>query len=193
MRVLVQTNGELAEGKVVAGLVKEFDTQDQDVQCRSRPGKGRIPQSGWQWIQVSEKRAEKVFRIGHMVRMKLGKRQDKTSWVASLEQDSSMEGSLMTISPQTGRVICMVGGRNFEKSQFNRCTRAVSQPGSYFKPLIYSAALDKGYAEASVLIDSPISFDDNSARGPWSPRELRPKSSGVPYCSEKRSSIPETW
>ena len=174
LRVLVQTNGELAEGKVVAGLVKEFDTRTKTCNVDLGPEKAAIPQSGWQWIQVSDKRAEKVFRIGDIVRMKLGKRQDKTSWVASLEQDPSMEGSLMTISPQTGRVICMVGGRNFEKSQFNRCTQAVRQPGSSFKPLIYAAALDKGYTEASVLIDSPISFDDNSARGPWTARELRP-------------------
>ena len=169
LRVLVQTNGELAEGKVVAGLVKEFDTRTKTCNVDLGPEKAVIPQSGWQWIQVSDKRAEKVFRIGDIVRMKLGKRQDKTSWVASLEQDPSMEGSLMTISPQTGRVICMVGGRNFEKSQFNRCTQAVRQPGSSFKPLIYAAALDKGYTEASVLIDSPVSFDDNSARGPWRP------------------------
>jgi penicillin-binding protein 1A len=63
----------------------------------------------------------------------------------------------------------MVGGRNFEKSQFNRCTQAIRQPGSSFKPIIYSAALDKGYNESSVLIDSPFVRDDHSLRGPWKP------------------------
>jgi len=63
----------------------------------------------------------------------------------------------------------MVGGRNFEKSQFNRCTQALRQPGSSFKPVIYAAALDKGYSEASILIDSPITYNDHSLRGSWTP------------------------
>ncbi|HQN20222.1 MAG TPA: penicillin-binding transpeptidase domain-containing protein, partial [Syntrophobacteraceae bacterium] len=75
----------------------------------------------------------------------------------------------MAMVPETGRVLCMVGGRDFEKSQFNRCTQAIRQPGSAFKPVIYSAALDKGFNEASVLIDSPIAFDDHSLKGPWKP------------------------
>jgi len=169
LRVLVQTNGDLAEGKVVAGLVKDFDTKTSSCNLDLGPEKAVIPPSGWQWTQISAKRAEKVFRTGDMLRVKLLKRQDGKTWAASLEQDPGMEGALMTISPLTGRVICMVGGRNFEKSQFNRCTQAVRQPGSSFKPLIYAAALDKGYTEASILIDSPISYDDHSLRGAWTP------------------------
>ena len=169
LRVLVQSNGELAEGKVVAGLVKDFDAKTGACTLDLGPEKAVLPQSGWQWTQISTKRAEKVFRTGDVLRLKLVKRQDGKTWTASLEQDPSMEGALMTISPITGRVICMVGGRNFEKSQFNRCTQAVRQPGSSFKPLIYAAALDKGYTEASILIDTPISYDDNSLRGTWTP------------------------
>ncbi|MFZ0928485.1 MAG: penicillin-binding transpeptidase domain-containing protein [Syntrophobacteraceae bacterium] len=131
--------------------------------------KALIPWSGWQWIQVSDKRAEKIFRTGDVLRIKLLNRQDDKTWIASLEPDPSMEGALMSISPATGRVICMVGGRDFEKSQFNRCTQAVRQPGSAFKPIIYAAALDKGYTEASILIDSPVSYDNHSPRGPWRP------------------------
>ena len=170
LRVLVQTNGDLTEGKVVAGLVKEFDSKAGACNLDLGPQKAVIPQSGWQWTQISAKRAEKVFRVGDMLRVKLLKHGlDGNSWIASLEQDPSMEGALMTISPITGRVICMVGGRNFEKSQFNRCTQAVRQPGSSFKPLIYAAALDKGYTEASTLIDTPITYDDHSLRGAWTP------------------------
>ena len=169
LRILIQTNGDLAEGKVVAGLVKEFDPKTNSCNLDLGPEKAVIPQSGWQWTQISAKRAEKVFRNGDMLRVKLLKRLDGKTWTAALEQDPSMEGALMTISPLTGRVICMVGGRNFEKSQFNRCTQAVRQPGSSFKPLIYAAALDKGYNEASILIDSPVSYDDHSLRGAWAP------------------------
>ena len=170
LRVLVQENGELAEGKVVAGLVRQFDLKTSS--CLLDFGgsdKAVVPRSGWEWTQVSDKRAEKIFRSGDLVRVKLLKRQDDKTWLASVEQDPSMEGALMTIVPSTGQVRCMVGGRNFEKSQFNRCTQAIRQPGSAFKPLIYAAALDKGYSESSILIDSPVSYDDNSLRGPWRP------------------------
>jgi penicillin-binding protein 1A len=120
-------------------------------------------------VQVSGKRAEKIFRTGDVLRVKLERLEAKNTWIGAVEQDPGMEGALMTISPINGRVICMVGGRNFEKSQFNRCTQALRQPGSSFKPVIYAAALDKGYSEASILIDSPISYNDHSLRGSWTP------------------------
>jgi hypothetical protein len=62
----------------------------------------------------------------------------------------------------------MVGGRDFSMSQFNRCTQAVRQPGSSFKPLIYAAALDKGYTQSSILIDTPLALPDR-AHGLWKP------------------------
>ncbi len=90
------------------------------------------------------------------------------TWLANVEQDPGMEGAIMSMSPVTGRVICMVGGRNFKTSQFNRCTQAARQPGSSFKPIIYAAALDKGYTEASVLMDTPVTFHDRGAKS-WTP------------------------
>ncbi len=169
LRVLEQSNGELEEGKVVAGLVEEFDAKTMTISVNLGTEKALIPPSGLQWVQVSSKRAQKIFRIGDVLRLKLDRRQEKNIWSAALEQDPGMEGALMSISPITGRVICMVGGRDFQKSQFNRCTQAVRQPGSAFKPIIYAAALDKGYTEASILIDSPISFPDHSDKGFWAP------------------------
>ena len=169
LRILGQSNGELEEGKVVAGLIKQFDAKSKIISVDLGGAKATVPQSGWQWVQVSNSRAQKIFRIGDILRIKLTQRQEKDTWVGAVEQDPGMEGALMTISPITGRVICMVGGRSFEKSQFNRCTQAVRQPGSSFKPIIYSAALDKGYTEASILIDAPITYYDHSVKGSWSP------------------------
>ena len=108
-------------------------------------------------MQVSNKRAQKIFRTGDVLRLKLGRRQEQDTWIAAVEQDPGMEGSLMSISPVTGQgSFAWWEGADFQKSQFNRCTQAVRQPGSSFKPIIYAAALDKGYTEASILIDSPI-------------------------------------
>lgn len=170
LRILGQFNGELEDGKIVAGLVTDFEVRSKTCDLNLGTEKALITQSGWQWTHISEKRAEEIFHTGDVLRVKLLGRQDGKTWIASLEQDPDMEGALMSISPSTGRVICMVGGRNFEKSQFNRCTQAVRQPGSAFKPIIYAAALDKGYTETSILNDSPVSYDNHSLRGrPWRP------------------------
>jgi len=169
LRVLVRTNGELAEGRVVAGILKSFDPKTNTCNLDLGQQTATIPQAGWQWTQISAKRAEKIFRTGDLLRVKLLKSQGNNSWVASLEQDPGMEGALMTVNPLNGRVICMVGGRNFEKSQFNRCTQAVRQPGSSFKPLIYAAGLDRGYTEASILMDTPVTYGGTGGRPLWTP------------------------
>ena len=169
LRVIVQANGELKEGKVVSGLVVQFDPKWKTCRLDLGSETALIKPAGWRWIRAGEKEAEKIFRSGNVLSLRLLERRDGKTWTASIEQPPGMEGALMSISPATGRVICMVGGRDFEKSQFNRCTQAVRQPGSSFKPLIYAAALDKGYTESSILIDSPISFNGHSARAPWRP------------------------
>ncbi len=73
------------------------------------------------------------------------------------------------MDPHTGRVLAMVGGFSFADSQFNRATQAERQPGSSFKPFVYSAALDNGYTPSSVVMDAPISIDQGGGQGVWSP------------------------
>ncbi len=169
VKVLAERNGELTADKVVGALITSFDTKTQTAQLHLGSAYAKLPPSGWEWIQVSSSRAAKMFRPGDIIRVRLEKAVDQTNWTTVLEQDPGMEGALMAMVPDTGRVVCMVGGRNFEKSQFNRCTQAIRQPGSSFKPIIYAAALDKGYKESSILIDSPFVRDDHSLRGPWRP------------------------
>ncbi len=169
LKVLAERNGTLTQGQVVAALVTAYDPRTRICRLALGSAQGTLPPSGWQWTQISDKRAAKIFRTGDLIRVRLDKLQEDKSWQTILEQDPGMEGALMAMVPETGRVLCMVGGRDFEKSQFNRCTQAIRQPGSAFKPVIYSAALDKGFNEASVLIDSPIAFDDHSLKGPWKP------------------------
>lgn len=169
LRVLKETNGELTQGKVVAAMVTSYDPKDKSCQLDLGSSKGKLPSSGWEWAKISANRAARMFRVGDIVRVRLERLLDDNTWSTVLEQDPGMEGALIAMEPETGRVLCMVGGRDFEKSQFNRCTQAVRQPGSAFKPIIYAAALDKGYSEASILIDSPIIKDDRSLRGPWKP------------------------
>lgn len=82
--------------------------------------------------------------------------------------DARPEGALIAIDLTTGQVKAMVGGSDFQRSQFNRVTAAKRQPGSAFKPLIYAAALEHGYTPASIIVDSPVSYWDH--RRVWSPQ-----------------------
>ncbi len=85
-----------------------------------------------------------------------------------LRQVPEVSGALVAMDPWTGRVLAMVGGFSFDQSQFNRATQAYRQPGSSFKPLVYSAAIDNGYTPSTVVVDAPIEIDQGSA-GVWRP------------------------
>ncbi|RYE10666.1 MAG: penicillin-binding protein 1A [Hyphomicrobiales bacterium] len=86
----------------------------------------------------------------------------------TLQQVPEIEGALVAMDPRTGRVLAMVGGFSYASSEFNRATQALRQPGSSFKPIVYSAALDNGYTPASVVLDAPIEVV-NSDGSVWRP------------------------
>ncbi|KAJ0345199.1 hypothetical protein COL154_013967, partial [Colletotrichum chrysophilum] len=73
-----------------------------------------------------------------------------------LRQVPEVEGGMVVMDPHTGRVLAMVGGFSYAESQFNRATQAMRQPGSSFKPIVYSVALDNGYTPATLVLDAPI-------------------------------------
>lgn len=87
----------------------------------------------------------------------------------SLEQDPEVEGALFSFEQNTGFVRAIVGGKDFEKSEFNRAMQAMRQTGSVFKPILYSAALDKGYTPATIIEDAPIYYEYSPGRF-WSPQ-----------------------
>ena len=76
--------------------------------------------------------------------------------VFRLRQPPEIQGALVAMDPYTGRVLAMVGGFSYSDTEFNRATQAWRQPGSSFKPFVYSAALDNGYTPSSVVMDAPI-------------------------------------
>jgi penicillin-binding protein 1A len=86
-----------------------------------------------------------------------------------LRQLPEVSGAMVAMDPWTGRVVAMVGGFSFDQSQFNRATQAYRQPGSTFKPLVYSAAMDNGYTPATIMIDGPIEIDQGQGAGVWRP------------------------
>jgi penicillin-binding protein 1A len=86
----------------------------------------------------------------------------------TLQQVPELEGAIVAMDPRTGRVVAMVGGFSFAESEFNRATQALRQPGSSFKPIVYSAALDNGYTPASVVLDAPLEIV-NADGSVWRP------------------------
>ncbi len=94
----------------------------------------------------------------------------KDEYVFALEQDPHLQGSLISLDPQSGYITAMIGGYDFERSEFNRAIQACRQPGSAFKPVIYSAAIEeKGFTASTILVDSPIVTDDEETGKRWKP------------------------
>lgn len=96
----------------------------------------------------------------------------------SLEQEPTIEGAMIALEPETGYINAMSGGYSFDKSEFNRIYQACRQPGSAFKPVVYSAAIAlKHYTPATMLLDAPLTFRDGSDNS-WKPKNLGQKYSG---------------
>jgi penicillin-binding protein 1A len=93
----------------------------------------------------------------------------KNTW--EIIQLPEVEGAFVSLDPRDGSIKALVGGFDYSKSKFNHVTQAWRQPGSSFKPFIYSAALEKGYTPATVVNDAPIFFDPELTGGqPWEPK-----------------------
>ena len=81
-----------------------------------------------------------------------------------------LQGLVVTLDAKTGNIRAMVGGRDFDDSKFNRATQALRQPGSTFKPFVYSAAVEAGYPLSHVMVDDPLTVEMATDSAPWSPQ-----------------------
>ncbi len=89
-----------------------------------------------------------------------------------------IQGAFLAIEPHTGYIKAMIGGTDYIKSQFNRCTQAYRQPGSSFKPIIYAAAVEKGYRPDDVVLDVPVSYPGSKPGERWRPSNYEHKFEG---------------
>jgi penicillin-binding protein 1A len=105
---------------------------------------------------------------------------NKPTGTWSLMQIPEVGGGLVAMDPHTGRVHAVVGGFSFATSQFDRALQAKRQPGSSFKPLVYTAALDNGYKPTSIVLDAPIEIDQGPGKEVWQPRNYDGTSSFGP-------------
>ncbi|MCB1997833.1 MAG: transglycosylase domain-containing protein, partial [Rhodoferax sp.] len=114
------------------------------------------------------------IRRGAVVRLL---QEDKGAW--RVTQEPEVEGAVVALDPKTGAIRALVGGFDYGKNKFNHVTQAQRQPGSSFKPFVYSAALEKGFTPATVINDAPLFFDaTETGSQPWEPKNYDGEFSG---------------
>ncbi|MBN8186156.1 penicillin-binding protein 1A [Salipiger thiooxidans] len=136
------------------------------------PRGNSVPRADISWIKGS---FVDNFERGDVVHVREMTEDGSGSFIRwTLRQVPRVQGAFMAMDVNTGRVISMQGGFSYQDSVFNRATQAMRQPGSSFKPFVYAAALDSGYAPSTIVIDAPIEID--TPQGVW-----RPKNSSNTY------------
>jgi penicillin-binding protein 1A len=105
-----------------------------------------------------------LFKIGDLIRVT---RRGTGAW--ELSQVPQVQAAMVSLNPDNGAIISLVGGFNFQQSKYNRIFQANRQPGSNFKPFFYTTALENGFTAASLINDSPLVFDDKTLENTWRP------------------------
>ena len=167
-------------------LAVVLDVNDQAARIGFQPGRepggavvrdreiGNVPLEGVKWAKPASGGAPKggitkVSQVLHPGDVVYVEPLAKDSTQYRLRQVPEISGAMMVMDPNTGRILAVVGGFSFDQSQFDRATQAMRQPGSSFKPIVYSAALDNGYTPSTVVIDAPIEIDQGPGLPPWKP------------------------
>jgi len=174
------------EDRIVTGVVIKVDNISDKVTVRIGNTLGIIRIEDMRWArrpnpevayyQARVMNPGDVLSVGDVIQVKVKeKNKDTDQWRLALEQEPKVQAALLCVESETGHVKVMVGGKDFRKSQFNRAIQSRRQPGSAFKPVIYAAALDKGYTPATTIIDSPIVFQDAERDFTWKPRNYKEK------------------
>lgn len=168
----------LAEGAVVQGLVIRVEDKQAVVSLGRETAVlgfkdnrwARKPDPGKPYYRDKLRRFRDILTPGDVVRVKLKAALKGGGWSAVLDQDLSGQAALVAMDSATGHIISLVGGRDYDESQFNRATQALRQPGSAFKPFIYAAALDRNFSAASVFLDAPVVYYLPGSDKPWKPK-----------------------
>ena len=152
--------------------------------------RGNILLSDSKWARFKEKgkdmgpvptKMEQVLKKGDVIYAEkvVTKEKQKGALTFKLRQVPIVEGGMAVMEPHTGKVLALVGGFSFEKSQFNRATQAYRQTGSSFKPFVYLTALELGYSPTDLILDAPFVFDQGEGMPKWKPVNFSKKFYGL--------------
>ena len=130
---------------------------------------GIITYKNLKWSIGKKNSIKKIHRLGDIIFVK----KEKNFWL--LKQYPKVNGGIVVLNPFTGDTLALVGGFNFKKSEFNRVTQAKRQPGSAFKPIVYAAALEKGFAPNSIILDAPFVESQGVGLKNWKPENYGKK------------------
>ena len=131
--------------------------------------KGIITYQNIKWSIPKNKSLQDIHKIGDIIFVK----KNNNFWL--LKQYPKVNGGIVALDPFTGEVLALVGGFNFKVSEFNRVTQAKRQPGSAFKPIVYAAALEKGFAPNSIILDAPFVESQGVGLKNWKPENYGKK------------------
>ena len=164
-------------GNLEPALVIEVNKQD--VYAYSKNKMVYIPWEKMDWarryiddnhIGSAIRYAKEILKTGDVIMV--ANSEEGCSWLAQVPK---VEGALVSLDPHDGAVLALSGGFDYYSSKFNRAIQASRQPGSSFKPFIYTAALDKGYTAASLINDAPVVFDAPGLEDTWRPENYSGK------------------
>lgn len=143
--------------------------------CRVRVGplSGVLGAKQVEW--TGKLKPAELFSVGDVIRVRLVGVDEEGGALLELEQEPVVEAALIALNPATGAVLALVGGHDFERSEFDRAMQAKRQTGSAFKPLVYAAALTRGRTLAETLVDGPTVFLDPRLPDPYQPENYTNK------------------
>lgn len=183
----------LADAKLTSGAEESWKkavvlkvTKDKAEIETADGATGEIPLSLLAWARHAEKgqnmgpvptSVKQVLRKGDVIYVEKTSEKDKENY--NLRQIPEIEGGMAVMDPHTGKVLALVGGFSFAKSQFNRATQAYRQTGSTFKPFVYLTALELGYSPTDLILDAPFVLDQGEGLPKWKPVNFSKKFYGL--------------
>ena len=147
-------------------IIKKIEKFSVEIETEKKI-KGRIKYENITW---TKKEFNELFNIGDVIYVENIKEN-----IFALRQLPNVNGGIVAMDPFTGRVLALSGGFSFKKSEFNRATQALRQPGSAFKPFIYALALENGYTPSTLILDAPLVLEQGSDLKMWKPENYGKK------------------
>lgn len=173
-------------------IVKEVSGAKADIELQDA-SEGEIPLGVLAWARKNlrnqsvggqPQKVSDVLNVGDVVLVeKIDAKDTSARKMAEnsyyLRQLPNVEGALIALDPHTGKILAMVGGYSFQKSQYNRATQARRQTGSAFKPIVYLTALENGYEPTDLILDAPFVLDQGKGQPVWKPVNYSKKFYGL--------------
>lgn len=193
----------LEDDELYVGVIRKIDKKRENIFLDIGPHKAILPLATMRWARKVEptvwfesgllRSIPKNFKTGQVLLVRTTNRErikkdryalpylrgipkNTTRQLVALEQEPNLETAVLSVEAESGYVLAMLGGYSFDRSEFNRALQACRQPGSSFKPVVYSAALAlNDWTLSTKILDAPVAFNDPTAKKRWKPQNFETK------------------